>query len=87
MKCTTRVLGMTWNHHAWRRRVTSTETIPAIVTDMWGRDIAVEHVSCRTEEVCVSCGATRDTGYCFCDPARGGACPVRLRHLGMVRSS
>jgi hypothetical protein len=84
MSCTARVLGIPWSHHAWRRRVTATSTVPTTITDMWGRDVDVEHVVCRTEEVCDACGAVRDTGYCQCDTARADACAVRL---SMLRAS
>jgi CubicO group peptidase (beta-lactamase class C family) len=48
---------------------------------MWGRQVGVDHVRCRTEEVCDDCGTVRDTGYCFCDTAKGDACPVRIAYL------
>jgi hypothetical protein len=81
MKCTTRILGIPWTRHAWRRRVASTETIPTGATDMWGRGLIVQSVRCRTEEVCEACGAVREAGYCMCDTARGEICAVRVAYL------
>jgi hypothetical protein len=81
MNCTRKILGIPVTRHAWRRRVASTDTIPAGATDMWGRGVIVERVRCRTQQVCSVCGATRDAGYCTCDPARGEVCAVRVDYL------
>jgi len=87
MSCTSHVLGLAWEHHTWRRRVTSTETVSGMVTDMWGRAVAEQHVRCLTEEVCTTCGALRDTGACCCDLVRGDVCAVRLACLDAPRSN
>ena len=85
MKCTTRFLGLQWDHHTWRRRVWSTETISSTVADMWGRPVTERHVVCHTEQVCDRCGAVRDTGACICDTEKGAVCAIRLARLDASR--
>jgi len=81
MACTTRFLTFEWPHHAWRRRVTSTEYVSTMNGDMWGRTVPNAHVRCHTEYVCDACGATRDAGSCLCDTAKGDHCAIRLACL------
>ncbi|MBI2185968.1 MAG: hypothetical protein HYU37_02455 [Acidobacteria bacterium] len=68
-------------HHYWRRRVTAAESLPTQETNMWGRVVYKEAVRCYKEYVCDACGATRGGGSCFCDPAYGDHCAIRLEFL------
>jgi hypothetical protein len=77
MTCTRRFLTFSWQHHAWRRRVSATSRPLTPVTDMWGRRISQESVRCHTEYVCDVCGKVRDGVDCLCDAAKGDRCGVR----------
>lgn len=81
MACTKHLLNVAWEHHAWRRRVTSTDTVPTRLTDMWGRVVTDNFVRCETQDVCDACGTIRRNATCLCDPARADACPSRLSWL------
>jgi hypothetical protein len=76
--CTKHFLKTEWEHHAWHRRVSSSEHVPSQQTDMWGRRITDEFVRCDTQQVCEVCGRTRDAGTCLCDSAQAERCRVRL---------
>lgn len=78
MTCTRRLLGVTWHHHDWRRRVTATEYQPTVEVDMWGRPVRGRAIRCDAEYVCQTCGATRPDGSCTCDAEQGESCPARL---------
>ena len=80
MDCTRHMLGVTWQHHDWDRRVTATENHVSDETDQWGRANESTYVTCHAEKVCRSCGAVRDDGECGCDKARADQCAVRLAH-------
>lgn len=82
MSCTSHVLNLEWEHHAWRRRVVSAETITSPESDMWGRRVAGESVRCLTQDVCDVCGAARPATYCLCDTERGERCALRLASPG-----
>jgi hypothetical protein len=81
MSCTKHVLNLSWERHAWRRLVTSTDTVPTRLTDMWGRVISSEYVRCQTQEVCEACGTIRSSATCLCDTARADACAIRRTWL------
>lgn len=81
MDCAKRVLGVTWPHHDWMRRVTATREQVDYVTDQWGRRCEDTYVSCHAEYVCIRCGAARDDGECGCDKARAERCGVRLAYV------
>lgn len=76
MSCTRSLLGIRWEHHDWRRRVSGFEVRRGLETDMWARDVARDFVRCDTEDVCASCGAVRHQTSCSCDFERGQACPA-----------
>lgn len=82
MDCERHLFNLRWEHHAWRRRVIGTERVWSSATDMWGRPVEHEHVQCRTEYVCTTCGAVKPEGFCHCDESRGDACPARLAFIG-----
>lgn len=77
MSCTQHVLNFSWERHTWRRLVTSTDTVPTRLTDMWGRMIDTEYVLCQTQEVCEACGAVRNSATCHCDTPIADACAIR----------
>lgn len=79
--CTRHFLNFEWEHHRWHRRVTAAVNLPAQETDMWGRVVYGDAVRCRKEYVCEVCGATRGGGSCFCDPAYGDQCAIRVEFL------
>jgi hypothetical protein len=79
--CTRHFLMFEWEHHRWRRRVTAAVDLPAQETDMWGRTVHGDTVRCYKEYICEACGATRGGGSCFCDPAYGDQCEIRLECL------
>ena len=78
MICTKHFLGLQWEHHAWRRRVTATNTVTVLEPDMWARDASRDYVRCEKEDVCEVCGETRRKARCVCDPARAESCRLRL---------
>lgn len=81
MSCERHFLSFRWEHHDWVRRVTATESHLSRQSDMWGRQVQGEYVTCHAEYVCRDCGKTRDGGECGCDKARGDECAVRLNYL------
>lgn len=81
MNCTRHILNLSWEQHAWRRLVTSTDTVPTRLTDMWGRVISTEFVRCQTQEVCEGCGAIRNSATCHCDTRRADTCAIRCTWL------
>lgn len=85
MSCTRDFLQWHWQRHAWRRRVTGTESVSVPVTDMWGRPVTQGMVRCHTQYVCDNCGKTCGDSYCLCDPARGERCAVRCDFLEASR--
>jgi hypothetical protein len=78
MNCTKQVPGARWEHHCWRRRVSSTKSWSSPVTDMWGRVFTNEYVACHKQDVCEKCGTTREGPECSCDPAQADRCTLRL---------
>ena len=85
MSCTRHFLNLHWEHHKWRRRVTSTTRASVPVTDMWGRPVTNENVRCHTDYVCDRCGKTRDGGDCLCDAEKGERCAVREAFIASSR--
>jgi hypothetical protein len=85
MDCAKHVLGVGWERHSWRRRVSSTKTWSAPSTDMWGRTVSSEYVACHKQDVCDRCGATREGPDCTCDAGQGACCAPRLAYLRTTR--
>jgi hypothetical protein len=81
MSCTKHFLNLKWEHHHWRPRVTFTETLTHLETDMWARDVYRDHVRCHKQYVCEDCGAIREEASCLCDMKRADQCPPRLDWL------
>ena len=81
MSCTKHFLGLHWEHHSWRRRVTATNTVTVLEPDMWARDAYRDYVRCEKEDVCDVCGTTRHRASCVCDPALAERCQIRLECL------
>lgn len=77
MSCTTRFLGVQWEHHHWRRQVSGTEVVVAQESDMWARPVYREYVRCDKRDVCETCGKVRREVSCICDVERGEACKLR----------
>ena len=78
MSCARHFLFFQWHHHDWGRRVSATAGHWSPHSDMWGRTITTEHVTCHEEYVCRSCGRTRDGEECSCGRAKADQCAVRL---------
>lgn len=81
MGCTTHLLGLQWEHHRWRKRVTGFETITAEEPDMWARTVVRDYTRCDKEDVCDDCGAVRHAVSCVCDIERGEACKLRKEFI------
>lgn len=81
MSCTQHVLGFTITHHNWERKVTLTESLTDVHSDMWGRPVEDDSVHCHTKYVCRTCGAVRDECECNCEPDRAKNCKCRLELL------
>ncbi len=77
MGCTRHFLNLQWEHHSWRRRVSSTENAPAQGTNMWGRAVNSESGRCHKQDVCEACGKTRRDVDCLCDTAQAERCTIR----------
>ena len=77
MSCTRHFLNFQWEHHAWRRRVSSAENVPVQDTNMWGRVVNGEYVRCHKQDVCEVCGSTRSDVNCLCDTAQAERCTIR----------
>ena len=77
MSCTKHFLNFKWEHHSWRRRVTSFETLTFKEPDMWARDVYRDYVRCDKEDVCEECGKIRHEVSCLCDMARAERCALR----------
>ena len=78
MACTTHFLHTSWEHHAWRRRVSSSEHGAGRQTDMWGRRFESDFVRCDTQRVCQVCGKVREAGTCLCGAEEAERCRARL---------
>ena len=76
MSCTRRFLNFEWEHHTWRRRVTSAETLTLQETDMWARDVFRDYVRCDKEQICTECGKVRHQVSCHCDMAQAERCAL-----------
>ena len=76
MNCTRHFLNLQWEHHAWRPRVTSFETLTFQEPDMWARAVYRDYVRCDKEEVCDACGQTRRQVSCLCDIKRAERCTL-----------
>ena len=87
MSCTRHLLNLEWEHHSWRRRVVSAETITAPESTMWGRPVTGASVRCLTQDVCDECGAVRPATYCLCDIERGENCALRRASMGEAVSA
>ena len=86
MNCTKHLFSLQWDHHDWRPHVLSTEYVPTVDTNMWGRPVTSEFVRCRKQYVCKACGKTRADVNCVCDKAEGDRCAIRLACLGVSKS-
>jgi len=84
MSCTKQLLGVQWEHHSWRPHVSRMERRSYSVTDMWGRVCFNEQVACHKQEVCETCGMTREGAECSCDLERGERCKVLLASIGTI---
>jgi hypothetical protein len=82
MSCTKEALGVRWEQHAWRRRVSHVEHRSSPKTDMWGRVFVDESVFCHKQDVCETCGQTRENADCTCDTEKGERCPLLLASVG-----
>lgn len=78
MNCTRHFLNFQWEHHSWRRHVSSAENVATHETNMWGRVVHGHSVRCHTQYVCETCGKTREDISCLCDTAQADACAIRL---------
>lgn len=76
MSCTRRFLNFRWEHHSWRRRVSSFETLVRQETNMWARVVESEFVRCDTQDVCAVCGKVRREVSCICDAVRAERCKL-----------
>jgi hypothetical protein len=85
MACTHRFLNFTWEHHAWRPHVTFAETMETRENNMWGRTERVHYVRCQKQDVCETCGKTRENVTCLCDCDYGDTCAPRLEWLEKSR--
>lgn len=79
MGCTSRFLNFGWEHHHWRPRVSSAETLATHDTNMWGRVVHGKYVRCDKQEVCEECGRTREAMSCICDTSYA-------EHCGLLRA-
>ena len=77
MSCTRHFLNFQWEHHSWRRRVSSSETLTAPETNMWARVVYRDYVRCDKQDVCEVCGKTRREVSCMCDMERAERCTLR----------
>jgi hypothetical protein len=80
MGCARQFFGISWEHHAWRKRVTGYEILRALEPDMWARPVPRDFVRCDKEDVCSECGKVRHRFSCHCDLARGERCPLLLEY-------
>lgn len=81
MSCTRHFLNFQWEHHTWRRRVSSFEILTRPAVNMWARVVDEQYMRCDKEDVCEVCGATRRQVSCICDLARGERCKLRCKSL------
>lgn len=81
MSCTRQFLNLRWEHHTWRRRVTGSELLTGIETNMWAREVERTYVRCDKAEVCEVCGTIRHQVSCVCDIERGERCALRLESM------
>ena len=81
MACTTRLLGIRFDHHDWHRSFVGTETGTFAEHDMWGRQTNVDHVVCHTRMVCKRCGAIGAPVECICDKSKADQCAFRLEGM------
>jgi len=81
MSCTKHVLGFQWEHHSWRRRVSSFEIVTGPGSNMWARAVYQEYMRCDKEDVCEECGKIRRQVSCICDMERGERCKLRCASL------
>jgi hypothetical protein len=77
MSCNKHVMGIHWQHHTWRPRVTFAEVITSPDANMWGRTVEREYVRCDKREVCSECGTVGREWSCICDVAEGEECLLR----------
>lgn len=77
MSCTKRFLGLQWEHHRWRKRVTTAEVVRVEELDMWARPVERDYTRCDKAEICEDCGTVRHEVSCICDMERGDACRLR----------
>ena len=77
MTCTRQFLNFRWTAHSWRRRVSSSESVPTRETNMWGRAVHGEAVRCQKLDVCEVCGTTSGGVNCLCDTATAERCEIR----------
>ena len=85
MNCDRHVLNVHWTHHHWVRQVSTTHDAISRDTDMWGRPVENEQVTCHITHVCETCGSTFDGGECGCDKSRAEHCARRLAYLDAQR--
>jgi hypothetical protein len=85
MSCTRHLLNLEWEHHTWRPRVTSFETITRLEPDMWARDVWRDYVRCDKEQVCTECGTVRRAVSCLCDVKRAERCQLRQAYIDEAR--
>ncbi len=78
MSCTKSFLGLEWEHHQWRPRVSGAEILAAQEADMWGKPVYRDYVRCDKQEVCTGCGAVRREKSCVCEPGKAKGCEVYL---------
>jgi hypothetical protein len=76
MSCTKRFGFLRWTHHSWRRTVAFAERHVDPDTNMWGRPIEREYVTCQKQYFCSDCGKTKSSQYCGCDKARADQCAI-----------
>ena len=87
MSCTKHFLGWQWEHHRWRKHVTSAENAPQHETNMWGRPINGEFTHCIKHDVCEVCGKTRQDINCLCDCDVAEHCEIRREWISQAHKA
>jgi hypothetical protein len=87
MSCTKHFLNFQWEHHSWRRRVSSSEIVRGQETNMWARVMDRDYMRCDKQDVCEVCGKVRREVSCICDMERGERCKLRRASLAESREA
>lgn len=87
MSCHKHFLNLQWEHHSWRKQVTSSEILTMSEMNIWCRVVDKPYVRCDKQSVCEICGKIVRQSSCICDMEVATRCKLRNAWVAESRSA